>query len=190
MLTNKYSECIICLDNIFEEESIYICPQCNIAIHTICKNNWFNQNSSNVYICPHCKYEISNNPYFISNQKNVYNNIDEVSQTNIVIVEPSIREYNENNNDSENNDSENNDSENNDIENNNNNDNNYTNNNYTDNNDIYSRNNQYISNNNIDILLWSKLIFTLCCFCSYICTISVGIYFFSEILFKYNNYTI
>ena len=53
------SECIICLDNLLPEQPTYTCAECNICVHKICKEEWYQSRSDvelNIYTCPHCKY--------------------------------------------------------------------------------------------------------------------------------------
>lgn len=76
------SECIICLDLLLPNQPTYTCTNCNIIVHKVCKEKWFNSRAiigSNKYICPHCKYT------------SIVNNINDNQQlqlTDIRTIEP------------------------------------------------------------------------------------------------------
>ena len=86
------NECIICFDPVYTNDDKYICPECKIIIHSICKNNWLISNQNNqdnqdnqsiLYTCPHCKHKC-----YIINDDNPITNID-----TIVIRRNTINNY-------------------------------------------------------------------------------------------------
>ena len=67
------SECIICLDNLLPDQPTYTCTECNVIVHKICKEEWYqsrNDTESNIYICPHCKYHSIISNSIITGQNN------------------------------------------------------------------------------------------------------------------------